>query len=56
MAIGPLTNIAMAVRMSRDFGKKLKDCYIMGGNVRGKTSLDCLVDEITIDDENNRVS
>ena len=36
VAIGPLTNIAMAIRMDPWFGKRLKKCYIMGGNYLGK--------------------
>lgn len=36
VALGPLTNLAMAVRMDPEFPKKLKDLYIMGGNMEGK--------------------
>ncbi|XP_041368237.1 probable uridine nucleosidase 2 [Gigantopelta aegis] len=35
VALGPLTNIAMAIRLDPDFGKRLKSCYVMGGNYRG---------------------
>ncbi|XP_069469794.1 pyrimidine-specific ribonucleoside hydrolase RihA-like [Ambystoma mexicanum] len=40
IATGPLTNLAMAVRMDPTFPKKLKDLYIMGGNMesRGNTT------------------
>jgi inosine-uridine nucleoside N-ribohydrolase len=33
--IGPLTNVAMAIRMDSKFGSRLKGCYIMGGNHEG---------------------
>lgn len=36
VALGPLTNLAMAVRMDPEFPKKLKDLYVMGGNMEGK--------------------
>lgn len=36
VALGPLTNLAMAVRLDPEFPKKLKDLYIMGGNMEGK--------------------
>ncbi|XP_056131687.1 inosine-uridine preferring nucleoside hydrolase [Lampris incognitus] len=36
VALGPLTNLALAVRMDRHFPKKLKDLFIMGGNTEGK--------------------
>ncbi|XP_046376259.2 inosine-uridine preferring nucleoside hydrolase-like isoform X2 [Haliotis rufescens] len=36
IAIGPLTNVSMAVRMDQDLGSRLKACYIMGGNYRGE--------------------
>uniref|UniRef100_A0A3P8TYV9 Si:ch211-201h21.5 n=1 Tax=Amphiprion percula TaxID=161767 RepID=A0A3P8TYV9_AMPPE len=36
MAIGPLTNLALAVRLDPGFPQKLKDLYIMGGNMEGK--------------------
>lgn len=35
MAIGPLTNLALAVRLDPGFPQKLKDLYIMGGNMEG---------------------
>ncbi|CAE1318289.1 Probable uridine nucleosidase 2 [Acanthosepion pharaonis] len=35
VALGPLTNIAMAIRLEPTLGTKLKNCYIMGGNYRG---------------------
>lgn len=37
--IGPLTNIAVAIRMDRSFGSRLKSCYIMGGNYTGKGNM-----------------
>lgn len=39
MAIGPLTNLALAVRLDPGFPQKLKDLYIMGGNMEGKGNL-----------------
>ncbi|XP_033820873.1 inosine-uridine preferring nucleoside hydrolase [Periophthalmus magnuspinnatus] len=36
VALGPLSNLAMAVRLDPEFPKKLKDLYIMGGNKEGK--------------------
>nr|XP_033785601.1 pyrimidine-specific ribonucleoside hydrolase RihA-like isoform X2 [Geotrypetes seraphini]XP_033785602.1 pyrimidine-specific ribonucleoside hydrolase RihA-like isoform X2 [Geotrypetes seraphini]XP_033785603.1 pyrimidine-specific ribonucleoside hydrolase RihA-like isoform X2 [Geotrypetes seraphini]XP_033785605.1 pyrimidine-specific ribonucleoside hydrolase RihA-like isoform X2 [Geotrypetes seraphini]XP_033785606.1 pyrimidine-specific ribonucleoside hydrolase RihA-like isoform X2 [Geotrypetes s len=40
VAIGPLSNLAMAVRMDPTFPNKLKSLYIMGGNMesRGNTT------------------
>lgn len=39
VCIGPLTNAAMAIRMDSDFGSRIKDCYIMGGNHEGKGNM-----------------
>ncbi|KAL4219576.1 hypothetical protein ACF0H5_022150 [Mactra antiquata] len=39
VCIGPLTNIAMAVRMDSKFGSRIKHCYIMGGNHEGKGNM-----------------
>jgi inosine-uridine nucleoside N-ribohydrolase len=33
IALGPLTNIAMAIRQDPDFGKRIKRIYIMGGAI-----------------------
>lgn len=38
VAIGPLTNLALAVRLDPHFPQKLKDLYIMGGNKEGNPS------------------
>lgn len=35
MALGPLTNLALAVRVDPSIPQKLKDLYIMGGNMEG---------------------
>ncbi|XP_051986075.1 inosine-uridine preferring nucleoside hydrolase [Xyrauchen texanus] len=35
IALGPLTNLALAVRLDPTFPQKLKDLYIMGGNMEG---------------------
>ncbi|KAM8888096.1 inosine-uridine preferring nucleoside hydrolase [Synchiropus picturatus] len=36
VALGPLTNLALAVRLDPGFPEKLKDLVIMGGNIEGK--------------------
>ncbi|XP_019936435.2 inosine-uridine preferring nucleoside hydrolase [Paralichthys olivaceus] len=36
IALGPLTNLALAVKLDPCFPQKLKDLYIMGGNMEGK--------------------
>jgi len=36
LAIGPLTNIAVALMLDPQLGSKLKECVIMGGNYLGK--------------------
>lgn len=38
VALAPLTNIAQAMKLDSDFGKKLKNVTIMGGNIEGKGS------------------
>lgn len=42
MALGPLTNLALAVKLDQHFPLKLRDLYIMGGNMEGKTAVWCL--------------
>ncbi|XP_046577445.1 LOW QUALITY PROTEIN: probable uridine nucleosidase 2 [Haliotis rubra] len=39
VALGPLTNISMAIRMDKQFGSRLKDCFIMGGNYRAEGNI-----------------
>lgn len=39
VALGPLTNLAVAVRVDPCFPQKLKDLYIMGGNMEGNTMI-----------------
>ena len=39
MCLGPLTNVALCIRLDNDFHKKLKSCWIMGGNYHGKFNL-----------------
>ncbi|XP_034566266.1 inosine-uridine preferring nucleoside hydrolase [Notolabrus celidotus] len=39
VALGPLTNLALAVRLDPSFPQKLKDLYIMGGNMEGKGNM-----------------
>ena len=36
VALAPLTNIALALRLDPGFGSKLKEVYIMGGNTEGR--------------------
>lgn len=36
IALAPLTNIAVALRLDPDFGRKLKEMVIMGGNIEGR--------------------
>ncbi|XP_076871173.1 uncharacterized protein LOC143521753 [Brachyhypopomus gauderio] len=36
VALGPLTNLALAIRLDPGISQKLKDLYIMGGNMEGK--------------------
>ncbi|KAK2835944.1 hypothetical protein Q5P01_016428 [Channa striata] len=36
VALGPLTNLALAVRLDPCFPQKLEELYIMGGNMEGK--------------------
>lgn len=35
VATGPLTNVAVALKLDPDLGKKLSKCVIMGGNIQG---------------------
>lgn len=39
VCIAPLTNIAVALRIDPAFGKKLRQCIIMGGNTLGKGNI-----------------
>ncbi|KAM6921810.1 inosine-uridine preferring nucleoside hydrolase [Xenentodon cancila] len=39
VALGPLTNLALAVRLDPCFPQKLRDLYIMGGNMEGKGNM-----------------
>lgn len=39
VALGPLTNLALAVRLDPCFPQKLKDLFIMGGNKEGKGNM-----------------
>ncbi|KAL3870547.1 hypothetical protein ACJMK2_038600 [Sinanodonta woodiana] len=36
VCLGPLTNIAVALRIDPHFGTRLKNCFIMGGNHQGR--------------------
>ena len=35
VCLGPLTNLAIALRLRPDLKKKLKELYILGGNMEG---------------------
>ncbi|XP_037088293.1 probable uridine nucleosidase 2 isoform X1 [Pollicipes pollicipes] len=37
VALGPLTNIALAARMDQEFMTNINDIYLMGGNYTGQT-------------------
>ncbi|WAR31381.1 IUNH-like protein [Mya arenaria] len=39
VSIGPLTNVAMAIRLDSAFGSRLKSCHIMGGNYQGRGNI-----------------
>nr|XP_057928729.1 nucleoside hydrolase [Doryrhamphus excisus] len=39
VALGPLTNLALAVKVDPSFPNKLKELHIMGGNMEGKGNL-----------------
>ncbi|KAK3574404.1 hypothetical protein QTP86_006637 [Hemibagrus guttatus] len=39
VVLGPMTNLALAVRMDPSIPNKLKDLYIMGGNMEGKGNM-----------------
>ena len=36
VTLGPLTNIALALRLDPDLGAKVKEIITMGGNIAGK--------------------
>lgn len=42
MCLGPLTNVATAIRQDPSLGKNLQHCVIMGGNYYGKTTQKCI--------------
>jgi purine nucleosidase len=35
-AIGPLTNIAMAINLDPTFSSSIRDLWVMGGNIKGE--------------------
>ncbi|PIK41747.1 putative inosine-uridine preferring nucleoside hydrolase-like [Apostichopus japonicus] len=45
LAIGPLTNVALAIRLDPGFTKRLKSLIIMGGDITGKGASDSPVAE-----------
>lgn len=50
LAVGPLTNLALAIKLNRNFGDNIKDVWIMGGNYTGReiiTTLNILLYVIT---------
>lgn len=36
IAVGPLTNLALAIKLNKHFRDNVKDLWIMGGNYTGK--------------------
>jgi len=38
IALAPLTNVALALRLDPKFGRKLKDLAVMGGNIEGNNT------------------
>lgn len=38
MAVGPLTNLALAIKLNKNFGDNIKDVWIMGGNYTGRVN------------------
>lgn len=38
VCVGPLTNVALAIKMYHDFAGKVKALYLMGGNCNGTLS------------------
>lgn len=38
VCLGPLTNLALALRLDPQVGKKLKNVYILGGNIEGEST------------------
>jgi inosine-uridine nucleoside N-ribohydrolase len=36
LCLGPLTNVALAIRMDPNFCTNVKEIFIMGGNIEGK--------------------
>ncbi|KAF5275585.1 hypothetical protein FQA39_LY06697 [Lamprigera yunnana] len=41
VCLAPLTNIALAAKLDTLFFEKVKECYIMGGNIHGKGNQTC---------------
>ena len=39
ISLGPLTNVAMAMRLDKQFASNLRELYIMGGNTEGKGNI-----------------
>ena len=40
LCLGPLTNVALALKLDPTFGRKLRKCVIMGGNYKGRGNVD----------------
>lgn len=39
VCLGPLTNVALAIKLYKNFTSNLKEIYLMGGNYKGKFTL-----------------
>ena len=51
VCLGPLTNLAVALRIDTTFGTKLRQCTIMGGNTQGNSRVRvcmCLITSATM--------
>jgi inosine-uridine nucleoside N-ribohydrolase len=48
LAIGPLTNLALALRMAPDVADKIADVYVMGGYFFGQTNRSAMAGEFNV--------
>jgi inosine-uridine nucleoside N-ribohydrolase len=48
LAIGPLTNLALALRMAPDVAEKIVDVYVMGGYFFGQTNRSAMAGEFNV--------
>ena len=43
MCVGPLTNLALALRLDPQMSKKLKEVFILGGNIEGRGDIPTII-------------